>query len=845
MRKRALALFIVMLFVLPITSSFVTNPGGSNLQNVTQPTKESLLSYEEKEIKHLACGGSVDSGPFTDGDYWDTWVDDASYLEVDSSFYEAIYLDFNITETRPIGEFKFFLRWQVVLQGGGPVPTMYWRIYNYDTSTFDTVYSFVLGTTLNWEDREESITFDEKYVNATNHVRFIVSASTNYADDITVDYAYLTVTKAYDGEFRETLPDDVLYYPDSLRHTACDGPLDSDPFMSGDYWDTWEDDASYLTVDSSFSMGINLIFNITEYANFIVDNATLSIFLRWQVVMQGGGDNPQMYWAIWDFGDSSYDIVYSYSLTTTLNFENREESITFDEKYVNATNHVRFIVYSNSTYADDITVDYAYITATNDYTEPFSDVSDWTGTSWDAGESFTTDGDVGTFATEGDAASDSDYIYSNSINVSSADWDHIEMRYKVNSTDSYYWRMYILDADSSTLTEGRNTYNIPEYTSWGTYRWHRNDLIATIDDFNGDIESIHIRGRNDEDIDVELEIDYLRIGSSDEMGWQHDGSTISGLDDVSNGIVTSDGDEVTFTANAGEYGWIEIWPDRTSTATMINTNYYPFLEFSVTEATTDWYLRADWSDASSTSLHALNDDTGIFRYNLRSISGGKDLKKCYFRVQNDNGKNVTFDYLKYYSIANYTVTESSTTTDDVLYVEDGILHSYMDAGSFILDYAPTFLLEGSNTWTKYTTLGESYLSYNHGGWTDYSNETTGDLHAGISLTITGLRIKFNETANIQKIEYSVLPPQWTLVSTAIIYFDTPNWWVIGIAGAVFYIPIGEFTLQLLMMIMGLVMIPFSTLFLVKGGRDEMDRDKLYFFLLMFLIGWALFLGGIL
>ena len=842
MNKRAVALFIVMLFVIPIPLSVmklqtVTNPGGSNFQNETKP----VLSYEEKETKHTACGGDIDSDPFITGDYWDTWADDASYLVADSSFYVGIILVFNITETRPVNEISFFLRWQVVLEGGGENPVMYWTIYNFNTSTYDTVYAIALTSTLNFEDREESITFDEKYVNATNHVRLYVYASTNYADSITVDYAYLTFTKGYDGEYRATLPDDVLYYPDPLRHTACDGDIDSDPFITGDYWDTWIDDASYLVADSSFGVPISLVFNTTEYANFVVDNATLSIFLRWQVVLAGGGDNPLLSWKLYNFEASTFDTIYSIALTSTLNFEDREESITFDEKYVNATNHVRFFVTSNSTYADDITVDYAYLTATNDYTESFADVSDWAEFSCEIAATLSTNGDV--FSWEDSSGTDGNYN-GHYTDISDADFSgmYIEIRGKTNDTTNYEWSVFRL-VNSNDGTGVDYVYCVPDFTtSWTTQRFYTGDMTVEGAGNISNVQSINFLHRLNSASGVKIDIDYIRIGRSDEMGWQHDGSTTAGLS--GDASWNSDGDVLNI-STIGNYEYLDFFVDSTNTKACIDKDYYSFLEMkidSLNDADLDgevWKMLI-YDGSVLTNLHSYTDETGVIRFNLMAAVGD-DIQ--YFRLQmRDNAEWVILDYIKAYSIANFSITQSaSCATSDVLYVEAGILYSEMDNGSFVLDYDPTFLLNGSTTWAKSTTLGESYLSFLHGGWTDYSNETTGKLYAG---TTTDLRIKFNETANIQMIEYSVLIPQWFLVGTAIIYFDMPNWWTIAIADAVFYIPLGTYTLEFLLMIMGLVMIPFSTLFLVKGGREEMSRDKIFFFLLLFLMGWALVLGGL-
>jgi hypothetical protein len=43
---------------------------------------------------------------------------------------------------------------------------------------------------------------------------------------------------------------------------------------------------------------------------------------------------------------------------------------------------------------------------------------------------------------------------------------------------------------------------------------------------------------------------------------------------------------------------------------------------------------------------------------------------------------------------------------------------------------------------------------------------------------------------------------------------------------------------------GLALMPISTLYLVKGGKREMSTDKLLIFLILFMVGIGLFVGGI-
>ena len=75
-------------------------------------------------------------------------------------------------------------------------------------------------------------------------------------------------------------------------------------------------------------------------------------------------------------------------------------------------------------------------------------------------------------------------------------------------------------------------------------------------------------------------------------------------------------------------------------------------------------------------------------------------------------------------------------------------------------------------------------------------------------------------------------------------FPPPQWEDSSESELIFVVPIDESGLNMLLIFLGLFMIPASTLYLVKGGKDEMSMDKLFYGLIAFVIGWALFLGGI-
>jgi len=74
-----------------------------------------------------------------------------------------------------------------------------------------------------------------------------------------------------------------------------------------------------------------------------------------------------------------------------------------------------------------------------------------------------------------------------------------------------------------------------------------------------------------------------------------------------------------------------------------------------------------------------------------------------------------------------------------------------------------------------------------------------------------------------------------------------NWSLNNEADFIIYVgwPIEiQFSLSILPIFLGLIMIPASGLYLVRGGRDAMSMDKLFFVLVVFFVGWALLIGGI-
>lgn len=74
--------------------------------------------------------------------------------------------------------------------------------------------------------------------------------------------------------------------------------------------------------------------------------------------------------------------------------------------------------------------------------------------------------------------------------------------------------------------------------------------------------------------------------------------------------------------------------------------------------------------------------------------------------------------------------------------------------------------------------------------------------------------------------------RWNLVSTSTIYFNVEMEEEL------------DFIFGSLLIFFGLCLVPTSTLYLVYGGRKHISIDKLFFALIVFIIGWALVIGGV-
>lgn len=85
---------------------------------------------------------------------------------------------------------------------------------------------------------------------------------------------------------------------------------------------------------------------------------------------------------------------------------------------------------------------------------------------------------------------------------------------------------------------------------------------------------------------------------------------------------------------------------------------------------------------------------------------------------------------------------------------------------------------------------------------------------------------------------------YSIYATLYVTPESEEWHIINAATFIFVILLDTSTVNTLIIFLGLFMIPASTLYLVKGGKDNLSSDKVFFFIVAFMLGWGLLIGGI-
>jgi len=532
--------------------------------------------------------------------------------------------------------------------------------------------------------------------------------------------------------FEETLPDDVLFYPDGgfLNDTV-------NLASAGSYQGTGQTNtytSTFVMDDTKWEVTNTTVTNslVTMFMNFTIPSGTLedvrvSLYICARDGAQGSVTINENLVSLYDSTDGWTDLsnVNTPSLGwvnfTNTNARYFDSSVVMLKVFINATDPT----FSINLLCDYAEVKFSYMTlSSGNYAESFADVSDWTGSTLEATDSFTTDGDVLSFKYNWASASDADIIYTNSP---SGVYPYIEVRYRYNTTAG---STISLRGSSADGMEGTWLYSLAltKTTTWTTLKayWGTNTTP---------VECLFIYSVSTYSQQVNLQFDYIRASNSTSMGWQHDGSTTQGITPYS-GSYSSDGENVTILTGNIDF-------DKE----MGSTSYYPFLEINI-NALSGYWLLAVWIGSTQYVIQSTSYSSGTFRYNIRSQASGEIT-----RIRLYVGTNLSMYYIKLYSIANYTVTLTGTSTDDVLYVDSDILYcSGTGFTSMVLDRDPALSVANPtyNVWNVTTSSGTPQADYYVSAWAGYSSETRGGLTSG---TLTDIRLKFTANANIAAITF--------------------------------------------------------------------------------------------
>lgn len=507
------------------------------------------------------------------------------------------------------------------------------------------------------------------------------------------------------------------------------------------YFDETED---ALVMETDFSTGNDFFrlqtentsigYDTTDMVLLITLKADANTSCRFRLYLEGGSSDTDAYYFLYD----DYQTL-AIPLSATAHTVSYFWIYVWDWNTAEAGDHSISI-------KNNITIRPSWHDATEEsgtFADSFADVSDWSKNDCEAGDVISSDGDIASIECS-QTGEDTDRFYSNEPDFSNFE-GYLELRYRVNTTELYY-----ISIDSFTLDDISGDYNSDSQTlsflvdTWTTQKWY----LAT-----DTIGSLRINIRTGSAVGnsgpVKLEIDYIRIAPADEMGYQIDASSIGEFVQTSTGdtpFIVEKGGVLSF-ENGDGLSYFDF--DFTD----IDTNYYPFLVAKVDALDGgQWWKIYIWDgDGTQTAVIDSQYTTGIFRVNLQQILA--DNTADYLRVYYHTGFDL--DYIKFYSIANFTVTQGSCDSDEFLYVDNGVLtigttgetdYSYY----FLLNYDPVLSVTTAtyNVWNFTVSPNNDYsnVQFNIGGWQGWEGwgETRGSLTSG---TLTDLQIQIAESTD--------------------------------------------------------------------------------------------------
>lgn len=688
-----------------------------------------------------------------------------------------------------------------------------------------------------------------------------IPAQPNMSKDFAIsNYEYEYNTSSYSiTSFSETLEDDVFYTPDGFYDDtivlASEGGGEA---TNNDWADSLHVDGYRWTIFSGLGL---------EYASFAGDyNIEGFDFAIYGLALGGGGGGGNI--SIKDASTSEW-IALLDTTNTTEQWYNGTYFGPISDYYP-----PRIYLVAEGYGGGAISIDYmeirfyylplikpdgdAGIGLQEHYGNSFTNISGfgWDTTYNESGDSFATDGDVFTIGANWDGGTDLDLLVLNNISVPFHQGYVIEIRLKVSSTTGD-WTLQLEESDHVDGSwQDRWYHSLPETTSWSTIKYHF-DEMTQFGTPEGDIEALSFYCRT-YSTSIDFEIDYIRIGPSYEMGFQRDCSKIDDVTVVSGGTLSTDGDRFTFSGTDALYDEVQFKIDSTTTEADLKIADYPFLRVRWVAPTTQECQIQVYDENGAGYAYSLTE-TGSWvttTINVDAlVTAGSYVSRIDFHDGKDNSQSFQIDYIKLYGIANFTITQSGAGLDTILYVDtptgELVYDSGTDPGNVVLFHDPELDVDRAvyPYWNISSTTGLNTTGANDFNFYDEDGYQNIDITNGTWQGETGTFEDFHltyytaTTIRIENIVFRGIVPDWRVVDTQDITFVLPAWNIVGTVIIYFFTPIGD-ALNIWYILLGLIMLPCSTLFLVHGGREKLSMDKAFFFIVLFMLGWALIIGGI-
>jgi hypothetical protein len=215
------------------------------------------------------------------------------------------------------------------------------------------------------------------------------------------------------------------------------------------------------------------------------------------------------------------------------------------------------------------------------------------------------------------------------------------------------------------------------------------------------------------------------------------------------GHVVSDGEYLSLTADSDGSGF-EIVPDISQTVAMIATTYYPFLSINIHEENMNDYLMVEVYNGDTWTVVQENTtiDFSTKHWSISSI--GAYVEKL--RINLSPYANIRINYIKFYSIANFTIAHSGIETNDYLYVDSGVLICAGNPTYFELNHDPAIMVDTARygILDVNSTCSLFETSYFIDSWSVWDSRSIYETDIG---TLTDIRIRFESPGNLISIAF--------------------------------------------------------------------------------------------